>query len=210
MKRAVVKVFRRIQYLWRKRTFGHYEPTSRTGRNVKINNPKNLFMYQDTNIDADSVIMNTRAKFVLKQHSGAAVGLTVITGNHLSVLGKWFKSVTNEDKDKLDPERKLDRDVVVDEDVWIGSHVTLLNGVHIGRGAEIGSGSVVRHNIPPYSVVVGNPAKVVGFKFTPEEIIEHEKALYPEEDRLPIELLEKNYEKYFLKRLKEIKAWTRL
>jgi hypothetical protein len=52
--------------------------------------------------------------------------------------------------------------------------------------------------------VVGNPAKVVGFTFSPEEIIEHEKALYSEKERLPLELLEKNYNKYYKKRLKEI------
>ena len=74
----------------------------------------------------------------------------------------------------------------------------------------VGSGSVVRSSIPPYAIVIGNPAKIVGFSKTPEEIIEHEKALYPEEERLPLELLEKNYNKYFLKRLKEIKEFTRL
>ena len=59
-------------------------------------------------------------------------------------------------------------------------------------------------------MVIGNPAKVVGFSFTPEEIIEHEKVLYPEEERLPLELLEKNYNKYFISRIKEIKQFTRL
>ena len=58
--------------------------------------------------------------------------------------------------------------------------------------------------------MIGNPAKVVGFKFTPEEVIEHEKALYSEEERLPLELLEKNYKKYFLDHIKEIKAYTGL
>ena len=92
----------------------------------------------------------------------------------------------------------------------MGARVSLLSGVHIGRGAEIGTGAVVRGSIPPYAVVIGNPAKVVGFRFTPEEIIEHEKILYPESERLPLELLEKNYKKYFLDHIKEIKAYTGL
>jgi len=121
-----------------------------------------------------------------------------------------FHDITDEIKDKLDPEHKMDQDVIVEENVWLGSHVTLLSGVTVGRGATIGSGSVIRTNIPPYAIVSGNPAKVVGFNFTPEEIIEHEEALYPEGQRLPLEILEKNYNKYFLKRLKEIKEFTRL
>ena len=88
--------------------------------------------------------------------------------------------------------------------------MTLLSGVHLNRGATVGAGSVVRTSIPPYAIVAGNPAKIVGFRFTPEEIIEHEKVLYPEEERLPLELLEKNYKKYFLDHIKEIKAYTGL
>lgn len=74
----------------------------------------------------------------------------------------------------------------------------------------IGSGSVVRNSTPPYAIVMGNSAKIVGFRFTPEEIIEHEKALYSEEKRIPVEMLEKNYNKYFLKRTCEIMQFMRM
>ena len=154
--------------------------------------------------------MNGRAKFILKKWSGAAEELMVITGNHMSIVGLDVKHVTDEVKDIQDVHGEYDRDVIVDEDVWMGARVSLLSGVHIGRGAEIGTGAVVRGSIPPYAVVIGNPAKVVGFRFTPEEIIEHEKILYPESERLPLELLEKNYKKYFLDHIKEIKAYTGL
>lgn len=80
----------------------------------------------------------------------------------------------------------------------------------IGRYAVIGASSVVRTKIPPYSIVIGNPAKVVGFKLKPDEIIEFEKNIFPEEERLPIELLERNYEKYFLQRMNEIKEFIHL
>ena len=95
------------------------------------------------------------------------------------------------------------------KDVWIGSHVTLLKGSHIGRGAIIGSGAVVRTTIPPYAIVVGNPAKIVGFKFNPNEIIEHEAKLYPEDERIPKATIELNYEKYFLSRIKEINKYIK-
>lgn len=100
--------------------------------------------------------------------------------------------------------------ITIEEHAWIGNDSMILKGVTIGRYAMVGAGSVVRNSIPPYAVTLGNPAKVVGFSKTPEDIIEYEKSLYPEGKRLPLELLEKNYEKYFLNRIKEIKEYLRL
>lgn len=52
--------------------------------------------------------------------------------------------------------------VVVEDDVSIGGNVTILPGIRIGKGSFIGAGSVVTKNVPPYAVVVGNPARVIG------------------------------------------------
>lgn len=188
----------------------HLSPNARIGVNNVIVNPNNLYLEGNSYLKSDSVIMNGRAKFIMKKNSGSAEQLMVIAGNHMSVVGLNLTQVTNSVKDKLDTNNEYDKDVIVDEDVWIGARVTLLSGVHIGRGCEVGAGAVVRSSTPPYSIVFGNPAKIVGFRFTPEEIIEHEKAQYPEGERLPFELLEKNYKKYFLDHIKEIKAYTGL
>lgn len=51
--------------------------------------------------------------------------------------------------------------VIIGPDVWIGARSIILKGVKIGKGAVIGAGSVVIKDIPPYSVAVGSPAKVV-------------------------------------------------
>lgn len=51
--------------------------------------------------------------------------------------------------------------IVIEDDVWIGSHVVITNNVTIGKGSVIGAGAVVTHDIPPYSVAVGVPAKVI-------------------------------------------------
>lgn len=51
--------------------------------------------------------------------------------------------------------------VHIGDDVWIGTHVSINKGVVIGQGAVIGSGSVVTKDIPPYSVAVGNPCRVI-------------------------------------------------
>lgn len=59
-------------------------------------------------------------------------------------------------------------DTVVGNDVWIGQNVTVMPGVHIGDGAVIGANSVVAKNIPPYSIAVGNPCRVVRMRFDEE------------------------------------------
>lgn len=73
--------------------------------------------------------------------------------------------------------------VEIDSDIWIGTNVTILNGVHISRGCIVAAGAVVTKDVPPYAVVGGVPAKVLQFRFNVEQILEHEKALYPAELR---------------------------
>lgn len=57
-------------------------------------------------------------------------------------------------------------EIVIEEDVWIGSNSVILSGVKIGRGSVIGAGSIVTKDIPRYSVVAGNPAKIVKMRFS--------------------------------------------
>ena len=51
--------------------------------------------------------------------------------------------------------------IIIEDNVWIGEHAVVLKGVHIGRGSVIASNAVVTKDVPPYSIVAGNPAKVV-------------------------------------------------
>jgi acetyltransferase-like isoleucine patch superfamily enzyme len=51
--------------------------------------------------------------------------------------------------------------IVIEDDCWLGHGVTVLDGVTIGKGSVIGAGAVVTKNIPPFSVAVGIPAKVI-------------------------------------------------
>ena len=65
--------------------------------------------------------------------------------------------------------------ITIEDDVWIGAHVVVTAGVKIGHGSVIGAGSVVTHDIPPYSIAVGAPARVIKtrtapLKATPEQI----------------------------------------
>lgn len=58
----------------------------------------------------------------------------------------------------------------IGNDVWIGANACILAGVTIGDGAVIGAGGVVTKDIPPYAVAVGNPAKVIKYRFNMEII----------------------------------------
>ena len=60
--------------------------------------------------------------------------------------------------------------IIVGHDVWIGRGVTIMGGVKIGNGAVIGAGAVVAKNIPPYAIAVGNPARVIKYRFDEETI----------------------------------------
>lgn len=51
--------------------------------------------------------------------------------------------------------------VIIEDDVWVGCNVVILKGVTIGRGAVVGAGSIVTHDVPPYVIVAGNPARIV-------------------------------------------------
>ncbi len=62
----------------------------------------------------------------------------------------------------LIPEEVTHRPVRIENDVWIGFNAAVLKGVTLGRGAVIGAAAVVTHDVPPYTVVVGNPARKVG------------------------------------------------
>lgn len=58
----------------------------------------------------------------------------------------------------------------IGNDVWIGHGATVMSGVTIGNGAIIGAMAVVSKNVPSYSVVVGNPARVVRYRFDKDQI----------------------------------------
>lgn len=66
-------------------------------------------------------------------------------------------------------------DTVIGNDVWIGQKATIMPGVTIGNGAVIGSKAVVAKNIPPYAIAVGNPARVIKYRFDEETIAFLEK-----------------------------------
>lgn len=129
-------------------------------------------MYEPSSIGPGATIYTTGAHLIIKQHFVCGPNLTIITGDHKYIPGRWLDSITSEEKDEDN-----DKDVIIEEDVWCGANVVILKGVTIGRSSIIAAGSVVTKSVPPYSIVAGVPAKVIRRKWNEEDIEKHEQFL---------------------------------
>ena len=167
-----------------KNKFGGYGENSIVEIPVYIENPKSVYIEKNTRIRHYCQIINAPTeKVIIKKYSVIAAGVTIITNSHRSTVGiPQFLLGASHINDKS-------ADVTIEEDVWIGANATILAGVTIGRGAIVGACAVVTKDVPPYTLVIGSPARVVRKKFFSEDAIKHEAALYPENERLSEEYL---------------------
>lgn len=150
----------------------------------------NLSIGNHTSIPKGSVFYCTEAPLTIGNKVIFGPHPTIITGDHrIDVIGKFI----------IDSHEKLpqnDAPVTIEDDVWTGANITILKGVIIGRGAVIAAGAVVTKSCPPYAIIGGVPAKIIKYRFTIDEILEHEKKLYPEKERLTREELTIQRNKY--------------
>ena len=144
--------------------FGFRDKDSHILLPAHIANPQNVYMYEQTRIQSQAKIITYTGKFIMKKYSGAAPGLTVITGNHTPTVGiPYYLLPLSRINDK-------EKDVVIEEDVWLGANVTVLPGVTIGEGSVIAAGAVVTKDVAPYSIVAGVPAQEIRKRFDEKTI----------------------------------------
>ena len=65
--------------------------------------------------------------------------------------------------------------IILGNDVWVGRGAMFLSGVRVGNGAIIGAGAVVRKDVPPYAIVIGNPARIVKYRFSKKTIAQFQR-----------------------------------
>ncbi len=172
--------------------FGH------AGKNVKVGFPvyiavtKNVHLEENTVLRAGLSIQNNINEHIyIKKYTVISRDVTIVTNNHRSTVGipqcLLGASHIND----------TSRDLTIGEDVWVGTRATILSGGDLGRGCIVGACSLVTKPVPPYALVAGSPAKIIGVKFTIDQILEHEKALYPENERMSREELERLFAQYY-------------
>ena len=115
-------------------------------------------------------------KLIIGKFCQIAAGVEFVMNgaNHQMNAVSTFPFYTLEGWDMEPPamaDMPLKGDTVVGNDVWIGQNATILPGVHIGDGAIIGANSVVGRDVPPYTIVAGNPANILRKRFD-DEIVE--------------------------------------
>lgn len=81
------------------------------------------------------------------------------------VFGEVYPDILPVESKRINPIQ-----VIIGHDVWIGRNVTIMGGVKIGNGAVIGTNAVVAKDIPPYAIAVGNPARIIKYRFDEETI----------------------------------------
>lgn len=132
--------------------------------------PFNDFSLGKSSVIEDyAIINNAVGEIIIGNHTRIGLGNTIIgpvmIGNNvilaqnvvISALNHNFEDVLttiNQQGVKTDQ-------IIIENNVWIGANSTILAGVHIGEHVVVGAGSVVTKDIPPYCVVVGNPARIV-------------------------------------------------
>ncbi|MEO7352109.1 MAG: acyltransferase [Marmoricola sp.] len=99
-------------------------------------------------------------------------GRVIVNGGGLVTVGAGCLisdcDITDSDFHNLDPARRhlppderTQRPVHIGDNVWVGAHALVLKGTTVGRDSVVGAGAVVRGEVPPGVVIVGNPAQIV-------------------------------------------------
>lgn len=146
-----------------------------------INSHNQTFLMKRCNVDIISVGKETYGPIYVESWGAENEGLIIgsycsisigvkfiLGGNHFynTITTYPFKVKLGVTKEEAFSKGKI----VIEDDVWIGMDATILSGVRIGKGSVVGTGSVVAKDVPPYSIVVGNPAKVIKKRFNDEII----------------------------------------
>ena len=150
---------------------------------VKYGNVNWKYFYDDLKLGKYIIGKNTYG--ILNLHTSGSKDEKLVIGNNCSISGRSnfllggnhnYKYIsTYPYKNKLlgikEPEAFSKGPIIVEDEVWIGDEALILSGVTIHKGAIIAAGSVVTKDVPAYSIVAGNPAVVIKYRF-PKEIIE--------------------------------------
>lgn len=113
---------------------------------ARFYDPRNISIGEDT-IVGEGVVLDGRDKLVIGSHVDIASEVMIYNSQH-DVNEESFSATYGP--------------VKIEDYVFIGPRVIILAGVTVGRGAVVGAGAVVTKDVPPYAIVGGVPAKIIG------------------------------------------------
>ncbi len=125
-------------------------------KNILYVNGNNVFVGKNCNF---------RANVIIKNKVMIASNVAFVGGDH-----RFEKSEIC----MIDSGRDVFKTIIIGNDVWIGFGSIIMQGVEIGNGSIVAAGSVVTKDVEPFSIVGGNPAKLIRKRFLSEEQIKHE------------------------------------
>lgn len=138
----------------------------------------NIEVGDDVSLGFHAVLLAADSRIVIGSKVMFGPAVTVVAGDHnTSKIGEFMYDIHEKRPED-------DRDVIIEDDVWVGTRAVILKGVRVGRGSIIAAGAVVNKDVPPYTIVGGVPARILGRRFDLETILIHEQTLYPPEKRL--------------------------
>lgn len=120
---------------------------------VEIGHPENFYIHPTSHLKSQTFI-ECQGGVRIGRYFHTGRGLTIFSSNHNYNEGTC---IPYDNTDIIKP-------VEIQDFVWVGANVTILPGVTVGEGSIIGAGSVVTKDVPNYSVVGGNPAKVIKYR----------------------------------------------
>jgi maltose O-acetyltransferase len=120
---------------------------------IHIDSPSKLTIGDDVSINRNCLI---------HAGGGVSIGSRTLIGPNVTIYSQ--NHVYKEKSIDIRLQGYELKPVAIGNDVWIACNAILLPGVTIGDGCVIAAGSVVTHNMPPYSIVAGVPAKVIGHR----------------------------------------------
>ena len=101
-------------------------------------------------------IISTNRRVVIEDHT--FIAHEVVVADSSVAVPPSREDAAREPNAEPDPSA-----LVIGSNSWIGMRATLLRGARVGEGAIVGAGSVVDFEVPPYAIVAGNPARIVGW-----------------------------------------------
>lgn len=131
---------------------------------------ENIFIGENVYFGDNTLISSPHGKVYIGNDVMFGPNVSIHGGNHIyNVVGLTMKNINKNDLS--------DGIVRIENDVWIGANSVILKNVTIGEGAIVGAGSIVTKNIEPYTIVAGNPAKFIKYRFSKQELSEHKELL---------------------------------